>query len=1781
VLAGVGFTTDQLTFVTEAFKAYLASPLNPDDLRLVLGGAEIDEAHPSAAKLAEMKSEIARPSATTNLPQLRKSVEKLIPKLQQQQQAIRQSLIAQKVNPVLDAIALLKAHFSSYRHKLSPALTAPTGLLLSLRKTRVFTAPIRDVLLLAIRRISAFQAVPKAVYKALKSDPETLPQRPLILGYLIPSGRVTDILLHLVFPILPVLLDSPGGAKLCDPNAVTNETDRQALIPVYLEAGRKMTEALNFVIALAREYPASRLEVVIDHLLDDDLKVRECALLALDASHFDTPLTPKLACTLYVHARANPLALELIERFGNPVITLEEIKLVYSGLFRLNSHDPDLTRDIGLSFADLVGDDTEEAVRFLIDLYTANNSRTDIDIDNVSLQNNVRLAVSWAFLELKPVDRESLHFITVTALKDSVPQVRWHMVQVCEAYIRGFEPSQLTELFQRFHEVINLPPIASIENNRLRSCLVKLCHQIVVIRTDLAQELLNTLLAYNIRSPDDELREVCAQTISAIAKTMTAQIPSLLEGVQETKSSLSSVERALGFAYSYSALVHAQGLGALSKGVFTFTDELCKSKAESDRAIACFIFAGLSLLFGQQLELQLPHVLPGLLAAFGDRSPIVRESADRAIQSIVKNLTRACVDRVLPYALKIIEDDGAWRSQRAAILLVTAVLKNNPRNITKYVPNIVSALSFALKSATGDVKEAASATLTMLNTSITNESVAPLFPFLVQALCNPTHIAIALDRLMHLNLTQKLDVSCLSLIVPVVATGCRSQDMKIRTNSLRVAGHLAEISVGAALAAFADSLVDPLLAGISDPTPQIRAIAAKSLSSIVPCFDAAKFEEIMSRLLTEMTEQRTFSERQGNAQAIASLMKTQGIRSLHEKLAEFVNLAKSSPRIAVREGYVSLLGFLSHFFGDEFSSCYEVTIEAVLDACADANDAIRTVGLRSASLIAKTFSRTRPGLILTPFFGCALKENWRHRLCAVNFMRSFVLATTDSTEADERLNRTADEVSAQLEASVNRDLLHPALLTLFILAADPVQTVSSEAMNVWRQTVPSTGQFIRASLDMFFERIRAFTSSPHEIVRSVGAAALHLGVVKARGGILTRAFAQIHADVFSPDENVVHGTVLCLHALIPDMDDAQKLEACVVLAPLLSSGIDLVREEATGSFVALRESMGERGARQVSSQLVQFVFEEAASGKDISALSGLLRILGHHAMVELARKITERPLDERRPAIAGRLVAAAGEALDPVVAHFADRVISLAAHPPIESDGIAAIGIGERALDAMGPDHRGVFASRLVENMRSQQPQNRQAGITLGAYLLRLLGGEFNDITKQLVRAALYLFDDPLEQIQAKAVAALAVAGATSLQDVPALVREVCDTLESLCTVAKVRAFEREDAFDAITTIVEASFDTKDESAVVAASGVLAVVVPQLEDAPVATRKLLARCVLALQTYEGSRVQAKVLAASRALFERARSERQMLVCSLPTAYMRLFRGGEADIQNAAAQALVRFAERSGRGCCVLRCLLQIIATQGEKVSGHVVTAVRKVVVTVSLSDIDSDRCLAALRLLLAHPKPAMQVLAAQTIASALLSSSLPRLAKIVQEKELFGANSVHTTVIILNELLRAGSRPAIDIVLPVAREMIDIFAEPGSEEVQKWFPVILTTMVLDEPALIGELLPRLDAVAQRGTIQSQVAACKEFSRFQKLPPEVWAREKNAIGRCLMSAYLTGAPAVKSAVADSIFDLFKLDEIDDKQRAALARSIGNPAQADAALAEVIAEVESDRANRPTR
>ena len=1776
----IGLTKEQFALVQNAINEYTNNPLSEEDEHLLLCKEDIDTEHPTAEQYNEMKEEIKHPTSKTNLPQLKKRFEKQTEKTIEKQKELKEEITNTKVIPVKSALHLLKSHFLK-SPKIGASLTSFTPQLLKMRQLEIFREEVDNLLLAAFNRIDAYRATPKTILSIITSEQEELDN--VFLSKLVPS-KLTDVLLHVISNRLPELLSNKEYCdRFCDVSAITEEADVETLLPIYLDHANVKDTIYNFAVALCKDADVTHLAAAFENILFVNEKIRDCSMDCINVSSITSSyITTKLFCQIAVHTSSQASAVELLERLEVERPPIKEILPVYHEIFNLKVKDEGLIRDIGTSFGVLMADDVDEAVDFLISLYNVNTKEVESFL--VPQQEAIRAAISYSLLELKPLTPKCIDFITTTVLKDTVPTVRANIMEVCKFYINSFNEQQKSQMYKSFFALLNLPPVSNAENNRLRINLIELCTMIIQTQPELYEEFIQCLIKFNIRSPDEEVREICAKTISQYAKKNPTTIDGYISNLLKDVDSIKGTERLLGFAYTYVAFLNAQGISSLkTRNVFEFTDELSKNKDPNKRALCAYIFAALSFMFRSMIEPSLPRILPDLLNLFGDSSEEVRNASDRASQSIVKNLTKACGERVLPYALSNVENDDNWRIQHASILLVSSVIKGGTKNIQKFIPNIVSALNKSMRSANSQVKNASHEAIELLRNLITNEAIIDLFPFLIQALTNSQNLNIAIEKISHLKLTSLLDAPSLSLIVPIVTNGCRTNDNTMKSSAIKIIGHLPTISIPGTLDSFAEDLIDPLIQMIGDSSPSVRALASSSLSSIIVALQPEVYEAVMDRLLKDMINKNSFAERQGYAMSIASLIKTRGVDQLNRQILGFVDLARNDKDINVRECYISLLGFLSHFFGaEDFKSSYDITIDAVLEACSDTNDAIRTVGLRSASLIAKTFALTYPDLILNPYFTCSLKENWRFRLCAVNFMKAFVLACTGTTEADDKGIRNIGELLEKLSQALKPEILYPTLMTLFILTNDPVQTVQTEAQAVWRQIIPNTGAFLREDLDVLMERIVAFVSSESEVVRAVGAFAMGEAVRKLRTRFLLLSLDKIDELLNVEDIDVQHGALMCIHALNDQMTQEYKLRACTQLAPFLSSPYDFIRNEAIETFVQMRQSLGEEGSRQVSTELIKYVFRRAESPDDISSLSGLLGIIGHHPMVQLTYDIIKRPLDEDRPRVAGKLIAVCGSALDPIMQNFSDRIITMCAHPPTEEEGRIALRIANEIVKSLTDVHLGVITDHVVENMRNQQPQNRLAAIKIGAMILDREGKHFTEITKKIIRAALYLFDDPLDNIMNTAIQAVQTAGnRIEPTEISAMISEIATDFDSICSATKVRAFSDADAFEALDSLIQKALISDDPVPVERAAFLLSTIVPQLARPPASIRKLLALIVRCFQHINKVEILAFLLRGSRALFEKAASERQMLVNSLPTAYLRLFRENDRDLHQEAADALCSFADRVSTPALVVRLFLQVLRLQGSHTSPTLLNSVIRTVSKLKLSDAESQECITLLAPHLNHSLIPMRELAAQAIATTLLSSTQDQLCKFIEDQRLISMDSpktMHTSIIILAELLKTPKKEVFEVVLPKVLKVLPILEQESDSNVLLVFPRLVIAVVLAQPSRLTEMLPFITSVIENSDVQHQVIACQALQRLSSLKQSTWKNSEAEILEVLLNAYRFGEEALQSAAAVTLFVLFRLEELTAKETEQLAEISGDVEHTVDDFNAIVQQVQSDRANQ---
>ena len=1774
-LAKIGFDQVQYNFIYNTLNNYLSNPISPEDIHLYICKDEIDFNHPSAEQYETIKNEINRPNSQTNLPQLRKKLEKLHPKIIESQVEIK-SLLKQKIETINELLQLLNYHLVHSKN-LSGKLSSLCSIIRSFFTIPVFNNEVFNFFLNLIKNIGSYRDSANIVYSLLfkNTEPFTLEQ----INFLVPK-LLSEHILHLLSFRLSEILSTEFSEYFCDCNAITPNTDCKNLYPIYFEKSNLSESIYNFAVSLCEGRPKSEIEIAYDSLLISDPIIRRCSIESIAVSDLELPISSELYCQLKYQSQNSEVASILLQNLNTPPPPFEDILNIYSNLFLIQYPTEELAKNVGISFSSMMLPNSEQGLVYLIDLFI--QRITSKELPTSPKEVSIRTAISYALLEYPSNSSKLVDFSINYLIRDPTPRVLENGFLILSKLVDSFDKQRQSLLFNVLFEFINQPSTSSNEDNVFKSQIIKILTKISINIIDSIPKLLECLIKNSINTNHIILREFSANSISSLCRKYPQLIKNYFSFLLEELPKLTSNDQYLGFAYSYASLLHGSTLDSFKTyNVFDFLESLYLSTEVNKKVILAHIIGALSFSFKVSIEFYYPKIIPKLITLQGESNTEIRSAADNSAKILTDRFSHACSERVLPSALSLVHNDENWRIQQAALVVIQKVFLAGARTVSKHIPSIVASLSKALKSPNSNIKNHASICLEYLRKSITNSTISDNFDILVNALLNPSKLELAIDTISHMQFNILLDAASLSLLVPIVSYGCRSNSVSIRSQAIKICGHLPSVSVQGVIDSFSDELIEPLFTGISDASPSIRAISSSSLSSISSFLSSTKFDQILEYLLKDMTQKTSFAEKQGSSMAIASLIKVRGVEELRIHITRFVQQSKDSKDVNVRECYVSLLGFLSHFFGPEdFSSCYEITIEAILDACADPSDIIRTVGLRSASLVAKTFSRTRPELILQAYFSCAQRENWRYRLCSCNFIKSFVMAVTNTTEADEKGVRQIGEILSILQIEIKPDLLLPALMTLFILSNDPVVTVNTEAQNIWRQIVPNTGQFIRETQSVLIDRIETFISSEFEVVRAVGASALSMGVKKAKTKFLIESFSLIDKVLSTDDIDIQHGGLLCIHALTESLSSEYKLRACTQLAPFLSSAHSILRNESIDAFVEMRESLGEEGSRKVSEELVKFIYERAASPNDITMLGGLLSILGHHSMVALSYDILKRPLDLDRPRIAGKIVSAAGSALEPVISSFSDRIISMCAHSPTEEESQISLLIAQEVIKTLTESHLDQFSTKLVENMRSQKPQNRHASILISKFVFLRIGGFFNETIRHLIRAALYLFDDPLDNIMNSAIDSIKYVGLSiSNEYIESLVEEIADDFENLCTVSKVRSFGYPGSLDCLESLIEKAFNSTPNS-ILHASRILSTIVPQLSIAPASTRKFLALIVFVFQTQTDSSLYIHLLNASRSLFEKASSERQMLVNSLPVSYLRLFRESDASLHQTAVDALVSFSHKVSNPNIIIRIFLQIIKMQEYNTSSIVLKGLISIIKKNKLNIQDGNNCIDIFKVLIKSNIKGIRDLSAQGISMTLLSMPIDQLIPKLDSNEIINienTENLYTSIIILNDLLKSSNKSYSDIVLPYLVKLLPFISEQNSGPVKLAYPKVLMSCILVDNSLIDKLLPKIIEIIDNEETEYQVIACQELQKLNLIKLNYWKNYKINLLEVLSTSFSFGSAPLRSASSSSLFNLFNLEDLSNEELLKLCIEFNNESFIDS-FKEIIEQQQSDRANQ---
>ena len=345
------------------------------------------------------------------------------------------------------------------------------------------------------------------------------------------------------------------------------------------------------------------------------------------------------------------------------------------------------------------------------------------------------------------------------------------------------------------------------------------------------------------------------------------------------------------------------------------------------------------------------------------------------------------------------------------------------------------------------VQEASRTALSQIAKVIKNPELRTLTPALLRALEDPTHTAKFVQELRDTRFMHALDAPSLSLIIPVIVRSFDDRSTETRRSACAIIASLYHLTDQKDIVPYVDALLPGVQKSLMDPVPNIRAVAAKALGSMVGAANGELFERLQTQVVPWLKKQLVSNtssvDRSGAAQGLAEVLLAMETRD--ESKGD--QLALTMPNIittslndnvdsAVRDGYLMLYIFLPMVFSDRFREYLPSILPAILKALADENEQVRETALKAAQRQITTYAESAIELLLPQLELGMSNDNWRIRLASVQLIGDLLYKlsgvsgkmTTETRGDDETFGtETANKAIARALGGPRRNRLFAAL----------------------------------------------------------------------------------------------------------------------------------------------------------------------------------------------------------------------------------------------------------------------------------------------------------------------------------------------------------------------------------------------------------------------------------------------------------------------------------------------------------------------------------------------------------------------------------------------------------------------------------------------------------------------------------------------------------------------------------------------------------------------------------
>lgn len=219
-------------------------------------------------------------------------------------------------------------------------------------------------------------------------------------------------------------------------------------------------------------------------------------------------------------------------------------------------------------------------------------------------------------------------------------------------------------------------------------------------------------------------------------------------------------------------------------------------------------------------------------------------------------------------------------------------------------------------------------------------------------------------------------------MVPIIEKGLRTRSADVKRKAVQIVGNLAALTDPKDFIPHLDLLLPLVHQVLTDPVPEARAAAAKSLGGLVERLGEPTFPDLITSLLRTLKSENSAVDRQGAAQGLSEVLSGLGMERMEGLLPEIIENAHSS-RSFVREGFMSLLVYLPVTFGQRFTPYLSRIIRPILDGLSDLEEMVRTASMKAGRMVINHYSNKAADLLLPELLTATFSESARIRVSTV------------------------------------------------------------------------------------------------------------------------------------------------------------------------------------------------------------------------------------------------------------------------------------------------------------------------------------------------------------------------------------------------------------------------------------------------------------------------------------------------------------------------------------------------------------------------------------------------------------------------------------------------------------------------------------------------------------------------------------------------------------------------------------------------------------------------------